>query len=813
MWKKKDESQNVRQSSVRGYIDGVIGRRAVGWLAEAAPSGDPTIVEILSDGMVVAEGKANLFRQDLQDALIGDGSHGFDISLPESLFNGQTRQIFARSKRYKTFLQGSPKSINAPLATSTDALRIQEGVSGIVRSLETRIVQLEAAVREQTDLLRSIQSALTTPTGPSEVLTPTADRGPFFEACREHPHERGDIIFFSIIDWNFRVQRPQHIASRLAKLGYRVMYVSVHLGEWSRSWDSRFEIFGNPAHGVFETRLRLAGDLPSIYSGLTDPTQLKETVLALDDLVRSLEISKPIAIIQFPSWYPVAQSLPGAQIVYDCLDHMSGFSNVSPEVSHLEKELIEKSDIVVTTSAYLSDYVGTVRPSTIIRNGCEFEYFSKHPNNLAERSERPVIGYYGAIAEWFDVDLVASIATKQSGWDFVLIGSTAGADVSALAQLPNVRLLGEIPYTELTKHLYGFDVCMIPFKNIELIKATNPVKLYEYLAAGKPVVCTDMPEARLAPSDLVSVTTNEQEFEEAVSAALSEQDDNLFRRRRVWAAENSWDFRAQQYDSVLQSDVPRVSVVVLTYNGLQFNQACLYSLEHFSEYPNLEIICVDNASTDGTREFLQDWGNSRPQHKVILNEKNLGFAAGNNVGIKSCTGEIVILLNNDTYVTRGWIRDLIRPLLQDKTIGLVGPITNMIGGVQKVSLHYRDMNEMAQRTREFTLLRKGDLYETDAIAFFCVAARRKVIDQVGLLDTAYGMGFFEDDDYCQRILKAGFRIVCADGVFVHHHLSASFNELEQGAKGALFKKNRAIFESKWGPWKPHKYRDAIGFGE
>jgi GT2 family glycosyltransferase len=123
------------------------------------------------------------------------------------------------------------------------------------------------------------------------------------------------------------------------------------------------------------------------------------------------------------------------------------------------------------------------------------------------------------------------------------------------------------------------------------------------------------------------------------------------------------------------------------------------------------------------------------------------------------------------------------------------------------------MTEMAQRARAFTLLRKAQLFETDAVAFFCVAMRREVVKEVGLLDPIFGLGYFEDDDYCRRVTNAGYRIVCADGVFVHHHLSASFSELEHGAKGELFKKNRAIFEEKWGPWKPHAYRNAPGFGE
>jgi hypothetical protein len=99
-----------------------------------------------------------------------------------------------------------------------------------------------------------------------------------------------------------------------------------------------------------------------------------------------------------------------------------------------------------------------------------------------------------------------------------------------------------------------------------------------------------------------------------------------------------------------------------------------------------------------------------------------------------------------------------------------------------------------------------------ALAFFCVAIRRDVIAKVGLLDEEYQLGFFEDDDYCARARQAGYRVVVCDDVFVHHHLSASFGKLGTLERGALMKRNRELFESKWGPWEPHRYRDAPGFG-
>src|SRR5262249_45459242 len=157
-----------------------------------------------------------------------------------------------------------------------------------------------------------------------------------------------------------------------------------------------------------------------------------------------------------------------------------------------------------------------------------------------------------------------------------------------------------------------------------------------------------------------------------------------------------------------------------------------------------------------------------------------GFAGGNNVGLRAARGDYVILLNNDTVVTRGWVRDLIRPMQLDPKIGLAGPLTNKIGNEQKIKAVYHDMPEMHQWARDWVRGRLRRVYEAETLAFFCVAIRRGVLQDIGLLDEAYEVGFFEDDDYCRRVRQAGYRLVIADDVFIHHHLSVSFDAL--GAK-------------------------------
>jgi GT2 family glycosyltransferase len=254
--------------------------------------------------------------------------------------------------------------------------------------------------------------------------------------------------------------------------------------------------------------------------------------------------------------------------------------------------------------------------------------------------------------------------------------------------------------------------------------------------------------------------------------------------------------------------------VILCHDNWAYTEACLNSVLTLSDYPadRLEVIVVDNASTDATPERLAALSARDARVIVVRNEQNLGFAGGNNAGIRRATGEVVILLNNDTHVTRGWIRRLIRPLLRGDRVGLSGPLTNNIGNEQKVSLAYETMDEMQQASRRFVDARLGEMFETDNLAFFCIAIQRDVIDDIGLLDEAFGVGYFEDDDYCRRATRNGWRMVIVDDVFVHHQLSASFDVMGDSARRDLFERNRGIYEARWGPWRPHRYRDAVGFG-
>jgi GT2 family glycosyltransferase len=192
--------------------------------------------------------------------------------------------------------------------------------------------------------------------------------------------------------------------------------------------------------------------------------------------------------------------------------------------------------------------------------------------------------------------------------------------------------------------------------------------------------------------------------------------------------------------------------------------------------------------------------------KPIFNDRNYGFAAANNIGLKHATGDVLILLNNDTLVTPGWIRGLAR-WLRDPSIGLVGSVTNSIGNEARIPVDYTNRAELLRFAAQRSQTHRGKNFNIPMLAMYCVAMRRDVYEQAGPIDEQYEVGMFEDDDYARRVRKLGKRIVCAEDVFIHHFGSASFGKLGDACYQEIFSRNRARFEKKWSEaWTPPQLR-------
>lgn len=617
-----------------------------------------------------------------------------------------------------------------------------------------------------------------------------------------------DVFVWGVIDWHFRIQRPQHLARELAAAGRRVFYftnafVGTHQPGFSLE---RLDDSGR----LYQVALHLPART-SIYAMPLGHDELRQMVAGLGLFLEWSGSQGVINLVQHAFWLDVATKLPNSRLVYDCMDHHEGFGGVPEAMITQERRLAEQADLVLVSSQWLDGVMANVNPSRVtVRNACQYDHFCQAPaQRFQDPAGRQVIGYYGAIAEWFDLGLVAAIAEKYPNCLILLVGADTCGAQAALSGYANVQFTGEVPYAALPGYLYAFDVCMLPFHVVPLTLATNPVKLYEYLSAGKPVVAVDLPEMRQF-GELVHVASNKSNFVDRVGKALTVMEgEDVASRRRDFAAEQTWAHRAQQVVEAIHAlSEPKVSVVVVTYNNLELTKACLHSLEQHSQYPNLEIIVVDNASSDGSPAFLQDWADGAENRQVILNADNKGFAAANNQGLSRASGDYLVMLNNDTVVTPGWVRSLLNHLRRDHSIGIIGPVTNNIGNEARIDIHYATMEDMQAAAARYTRRHLGEAFPIRTLAFFCVMLPRSVYEKVGPLDEAFGRGFFEDDDYCRRIEQLGLRAVCAEDVFIHHHLSASFNKLKDEERKILFERNKAVYEAKWGRWIPHSYRAA-----
>ncbi len=671
-------------------------------------------------------------------------------------------------------------------------------------ALKTRVARLPLPTPVRNKLQQAYQGirrklGTTQPTAPD-----------FLEADVVGPAARvagqSDYIFWGVIDWHFRHQRPQHLAEAIAATGRRVFYVSAHLADNAAPGFTVEPL--DEAGRLFQIRLYVSG-APPIYHQAPDAVVMAQLRASVGELLDWADCGRVISLVQHSFWHGVASVLPNSWLVYDCMDHHEGFGNNHAGILALEQQLLRDADLTIATSAWL---VELLTPRTkhchIVRNAGDYQHFAHAPDMVfRDPAGRKVIGYIGAIAEWFDLELVEKIARRFADCLVLLVGNDSAGAAAHLRDLPNVQFTGEVPYKGLPFYVHGFDVCLLPFRIIPLTLATNPVKVYEYLGTGKPVVATELPETQQF-GDLIETAATHEAFLEAIARAMSADPAAGCAARQAFAREQTWRHRARDVVALSEApaDEPLVSVIVVTYNNLALTKACLSSLDAYSDYPAMEIIVVDNASADGSPAFLREWAKGAPNRKLVLNADNLGFAAGNNVGLEIALGEYLVLLNNDTYVTPGWLRTLIAHMRRDASIGLIGPVTNNIGNEAKLEIAYDDMPQMLERSAAFTRRHVGVNFEMHTAAFFCVAMPRAVYAKIGPLDEAFGRGFFEDDDYCRRVEQQGLRIVCAEDVFIHHHLSASFNKLKQSDRQALFDQNRVVYEAKWGPWTAHAYR-------
>jgi glycosyltransferase involved in cell wall biosynthesis len=348
---------------------------------------------------------------------------------------------------------------------------------------------------------------------------------------------RYDVLCLSHLRWDFVYQRPQHLLSRCAR-GHRVFFVeepSVSDG------DARLEI--SPREGGVQVVV------PRVPAGLDE----RETEAVMRALLAGLV--REHALRDFVLWTYTPQSLPFAldldpiAVVYDCMDQLSAFRGAPARLLEREAELFRIADVVFTGGESLYEEKRRFHPNAhAFPSSIDKEHFHRARNGLAEPDEQahlpgPRLGFAGVIDERLDVDLVAAVAERRPQWQLVMLGPVVKIDPSELPAAPNLHYLGGRPYAELPRFMAGWDVALLPFARNEATRYISPTKTPEYLAAGRPVVSTSIPDVvrPYGQLGLVRIADDPGDFVAAVEAALVEDPRERQRAADAFLADLSWD--------------------------------------------------------------------------------------------------------------------------------------------------------------------------------------------------------------------------------------------------------------------------------
>lgn len=618
--------------------------------------------------------------------------------------------------------------------------------------------------------------------------------------------------------------RLYHTVRQMLALGYQVTYVHLtalgldeaavkHMDEYRAQgvefiwfeYERWWELRNTPHAKPFVERLIASLELPFRKFDLAYIC-FWHIAAHFIDLIRKVVPQLPIVVDSMDIHF--LREARQAEILKD-----AALRAQSKETKKLELETYAKADAVTTVTENDRDFLRAELPEKAVLIMTDVHDPVAPTRTFEQRKDFIFIGNFNHNPNedavlYFVKEIFPRIKQQATEARFLVVGNNPTNKIKELAS-SDVIVTGWVP--EVRPYLENARVSVVPLR----YGAGNKGKVGETLAYGVPMVSTSIGAEgmNIVHGEHAFVSNDPKEFAEFAAKMYADkqlwerfarqgktlvvgQYSSTLMRKRV---EYLTSFTTRQAFKSIRatqfSSPPKVSIIVLTHSQWTYTQQCLMSIRDFTSTSH-ETIVVDNASTDETAKKIA-W--HFPEVRLIENSRNAGFPIAVNQGINAALGEYVVLLNNDTVLTQGWLERLIEVAESDPSIGIVGPMSNYVSGPQ-MDKHasYKTIMQMQAYASKVNEERKGQTTPFPRVAFLCTLIKRKVIDTIGGLDERFSPGNFEDDDYCLRSILAGFKTCIANDVFVHHYGSKSF--LAEGAEKykERLAKNGRVFEEKWG---------------
>jgi glycosyltransferase involved in cell wall biosynthesis len=352
------------------------------------------------------------------------------------------------------------------------------------------------------------------------------------------------FIVHSHLRWDFVWQRPQQIFSRLARQ-HSILFVEEALD----AVDTPMLELSEPHANVVRAVPRLPG-----AAGMSIDDQHQIMLPLLDHALRTHPLLAG-RFHKFVQWFyspmpapSTLERLAGVAVVYDCMDELANFRFAPPDIAQRELQLLAHADVVFTGGRALFEAKSRHHDNVhFFGCGVDAKHFGQArsadlrvPEELAQL-RRPVLGYFGVIDERLDYDLIERLSQAFPNCSIAMVGPLAKVEPEQLPASANIHWLGQRDYAQLPPLVKGFDVCMMPFAINDATRYINPTKTLEYMAAGKPVVSTAVPDVVRNFGAYVGVARSHGEFIAEVRRALTQPDTARIARALAHAEGSGWD--------------------------------------------------------------------------------------------------------------------------------------------------------------------------------------------------------------------------------------------------------------------------------